>query len=65
MKEDNFLIFQQFSSTLEYYPQRFFANALRLFLSDGKIGALKPNMQNVWSLSCFRQIIKSSHREDP
>nr|CAH7732040.1 unnamed protein product [Callosobruchus chinensis] len=22
-------------------------------------------MQNVWSLSCFRQIIKSSHREDP
>nr|CAH7740424.1 unnamed protein product [Callosobruchus chinensis]CAH7753474.1 unnamed protein product [Callosobruchus chinensis]CAH7763405.1 unnamed protein product [Callosobruchus chinensis]CAH7763775.1 unnamed protein product [Callosobruchus chinensis] len=38
--------------------QRFFANALRLFLSDGKIEALKPNMQNVWSLSCFRQIIK-------
>nr|CAH7752309.1 unnamed protein product [Callosobruchus chinensis] len=35
------------------------------YFVDGKIEALKPNMQNVWSLSCFRQIIKSSHREDP
>ncbi|KAG5862642.1 hypothetical protein JTB14_012265 [Gonioctena quinquepunctata] len=55
----------QFSSTLKCFTQRFPANALRLFLSDGKIEAIKSNMQNVRSLSCFRQVTKSSHRKDP
>ncbi|CAH1956670.1 unnamed protein product [Acanthoscelides obtectus] len=34
MKEGNFLIFSQFSSTLKCFTQRFPANAIRLLLSD-------------------------------
>lgn len=35
------------------------------YFCHGKIEAMKSNMQNVWSLSCFHQVTKSSHREDP